>query len=357
MKSRLTHVVSFLLVAAMAGGASVYLQPFVTASRLDESVANDSHAHSSPRSVIICSGRVETVDGEVDVASVIGGRLAAVRVSEGEIVEKGQILAELEGQRQIADVAVAQQNVRLAKSRLARLAAGNGAEEIAQALAAAKAVEAELLYERRSFERWRTLSAKAVVSREELDQKKQRVEHLNHQLESQLKHYEALRRGPLGEEIQTAEAELALSEAQLAKANVEDALRFVRAPMSGTVLKLYRHSGNSVLIDDITPILRLANTDRLLVRLEIDEADVPLVQPGLQGGFKVRGVAGMAGRLTVKTVVPAFGPKRLFNPDASARHDARTLEVLCDAEGKTRLYPGQRVTAEFPLDHTVALQR
>ena len=65
----------------------------------------------------------------------------------------------------------------------------------------------------------------------------------------------------------------------------------------------------------------------------------------------------MAGRLTVKTIVPAFGPKRLFNPDASARHDARTLEVLCDAEGKARLYPGQRVTAEFPLDHTVALQR
>jgi HlyD family secretion protein len=349
MKSRLIRVVSLLVVAAMAGGASVYLQPLVTASRVDESVANKSDAHTSSRSVIICSGRVETVDGEVDVASVIGGRLAAVCVSEGQTVEKGQILAEIEGQRQTADVAVAQQHALLAKSRLARLEAGNGAEEIAGALAAAKAVEADLLYERRSLERWRTLGAKSVITREELDQKRQRVEHLKHQLESQLKHYEALRRGPLGEEIQTARAELALSEAQLAKANVEDALRFVRAPMSGTVIKLYRHTGDAVLIDDITPILRLANTDRLQVRLEIDEADVPLVRPGLPGVFKVRGVASMAGRLTVKTVVPAFGPKRLFNPDASARHDGRTLEVLCEVRGQIPLFPGQRMTAEFTI--------
>jgi hypothetical protein len=51
----------------------------------------------------------------------------------------------------------------------------------------------------------------------------------------------------------------------------------------------------------------------------------------------------------VKTIVPTFGPKRLFNPDASARFDSRILTVLCEPTGlKTQLYLGQRVTAYFP---------
>jgi multidrug efflux pump subunit AcrA (membrane-fusion protein) len=338
-----------LVVAVAAGGGSLYLQPYMTATSTNEAVADDAYAMDSPLHPIISSGRVETVDGEVDISAQIGGKLGEVRVREGQKVEKDQILAVVEGERQIADVRVAQENVRLAKSRLAHLQAGNGAEEIAQALAAAQAVEAELLYEQRSYERSRKLRAKAVISPEELDQKKQRVEQLQQQLESQRKNFEALRRGPLVEEIEIAKAELALAEAQLAKANVEQELRFVRAPMSGTVIKLHRHAGDAVMIDQITPILRIANTDHLQIRLEIDEADVPLVEAGLVGSFSIRGVAKSAGNLTVRTIVPAFGPKRLFNPDASARHDARTLEILCDAESASPLYPGQRVTAEFRI--------
>jgi hypothetical protein len=54
------------------------------------------------------------------------------------------------------------------------------------------------------------------------------------------------------------------------------------------------------------------------------------------------------GRLLIDRMVPAFGPKRLFNPDTSARVDTRTLELLCEVTScEIRLYPGQRITAEF----------
>jgi multidrug resistance efflux pump len=348
MKSKWIKLILLLAVAATAGGASVYLQPFGSHGA-DEAVADDALAHARSHRVIITTGRVETIDGEVDLAAEIGGRLSEVRVREGDAVTKGQVLAVLQGERQIVDVTVAEENVALAKSRLARLIAGNGAEEIARALSSAKAIEAELIYEQRSLDRWRTLGAKAVVSQEDLDQKRQRVASLQHQLESGRKNYEALRRGPLAEEIATARAALAVAESQLSKAKVEHELRFIRAPIDATVLKVYRHAGDAVMIDQVTPILRLANTDRLRIRLEIDEADVPLVQPGISGQFKIRGISTTAGRLKVKTIVPSFGPKRLFNPDASARHDARTLEVLCEIQDSVPLYPGQRMTAEFEI--------
>ena len=57
-------------------------------------------------------------------------------------------------------------------------------------------------------------------------------------------------------------------------------------------------------------------------------------------------VVGSPGRKALSAIVPTFGPKRLFNPDASARQDTRTLDVLCTpTAANLPLYPGQRVTA------------
>jgi hypothetical protein len=50
----------------------------------------------------------------------------------------------------------------------------------------------------------------------------------------------------------------------------------------------------------------------------------------------------------VTTIIPAFGPKRLFSPDTSARVDTRILSVFCEPiDSRVPLYPGQRVTASL----------
>jgi HlyD family secretion protein len=95
-----------------------------------------------------------------------------------------------------------------------------------------------------------------------------------------------------------------------------------------------------------TPILRIADTSRLRIRLEIDEPDVACLRVGQGGAFQVRGMEEAEGRLVVKTIIPMFGPKRLFNPDTSARNDTRTIAVLCEPrDDRIPLFLGQRVTA------------
>jgi multidrug resistance efflux pump len=226
--------------------------------------------------------------------------------------------------------------------------AGNGQEEIDQALFELQSVEALLSFETASSQRTADLHARNAMTAEQLDQKGQRVAQLQRQRDSLRKRHEALVRGALPEEIAVARAELASAEQRLHRAGVENEYRFVRAPMAGTVVKVYRHGGDSVLIDQPCPIVRLADPTRLRVRLEIDEADVPRVRAGMSGTFSIPGDAGEPGRLTVRTILPLFGPSRLFNPDTSARQDNRTLDVLCDSgETSLPLYPGQRVTAVF----------
>ena len=295
---------------------------------------------------IVCSGRVEPVRGEVDVSAQIEGQLAEVGVTEGDVVEQGDILAVLEGPRETAELSVAEANVAIARSRLGQVQAGNGPEEVQQALHEVEAQDALLAFETKNLGRLYRLLQRRTLSLEDYERQQRKVEQLQRQRDGLRKHYEAVRRGPLAQEIEVARAELALAEQRLHRVRVEHDLRTIRAPMAGTILEVYRHAGDSVITDMPTPILRMADTSQLRIRLEVDEASVARLRPGMQGTLQIRGSSTDVGRLAVTTIIPMFGPKRLFNPDTTARFDTRTLAVFCEPlDIRVPLYPGQRVTA------------
>jgi len=149
------------------------------------------------------------------------------------------------------------------------------------------------------------------------------------------------RRGPLLEDISLAEAEVAA-----ARAGFE--LRLVRAQTDGAILNLHRHTGDFVTVFQPTPILRMADTKRLRVRVEVNEQEAHRVKEGLAGEFTVFGMKEVGGRLVMRTVLPSFAPRRLFEPDSTARLDTRTLNVLCEIQGALPLvHSGQRVIATF----------
>src|SRR5262245_43923595 len=157
-------------VLGLLAGGMVYMRyppatPVESSAR--QQAAETSVAIAPGR--IVSSGRVEAVTGEIDVAPLVAGRLTEVRVREGQYVEKGTLLAVLDGARQTADREVAEKDVRLARAHLERLLAGAGAEEIAAAEAAANAIRAELRSAEIGLDRARRLIGSAAMSREDLD--------------------------------------------------------------------------------------------------------------------------------------------------------------------------------------------
>jgi multidrug resistance efflux pump len=299
----------------------------------------------------VCTGMVEAMGGEVDVFAQMPGELVEVNVHDGDVVKKGQVVAVLDARRQESQIAVAEAAVGLAEAKLKRIQAGFGKEEKQEALYAVEAVAAQLKYETANRDRLRKLYATKAISLDVLEASENQVDHLQKQIDSLKAHYESLRRGPLPEEIELARAEVTEANQKLQEAKVNYAYRMVYAPENGTVLQVYRHAGDSVSIQQQTPILRLVDAGHLRIRLEIDETDAPRLKPPREGTFDVGGVADGVGKLVITTVVPQFGPKRLFNPDTSARIDTRILAVLCDIkECKIPLYPGQRITARIPLE-------
>lgn len=289
-------------------------------------------AAASPE--IVCTGRIEPYDGEVEVSAQMPGTLVSLHVREGEWVEKGALLATLDARPQAAAVA-------LAEARLARLTAGHGKEEIAAVDHQRQALEADLHFARRELERGTQLRASTSLAEGELEARQGRVDALSQQILGLAQQVAAMRRGPLPEEIAVAKAEL-----QAARTDHE--LRFVRAESAGTILHLYRHVGDYVSSTWPTPILRMGDTRRLRLRIEVGETEVGKLQVGMKGSFTVFGVPEVLGEATVATILPSFAPKRLFDPDGAARVDTRVLQALCEVTTGGQVFSGQRVVVRLP---------
>ncbi|HUT95370.1 MAG TPA: biotin/lipoyl-binding protein [Thermoguttaceae bacterium] len=256
---------------------------------------------------IFATGLVETVEGEIDVMAQLPGELSEVNVTEGDRVEKGDLLAVIDARRQKAAVDVAEANRAVSKAKLESVVAARDADAASPPMHAA--VDPS------------TSSAAAQPH------------------------------APTDEDVEIARAAVELAEKQLDEAKTNYDYRRVVAPTSGIVLKVYRHAGDSVQPGSPTPVVQIADTSRLRIRLEVDETEVEKLEAGMEGSFTIRSSSQNVGRLAVERVIPAFGPQRLFNPDTSARVDTRATELLCKViSTDVTLFAGQRITAEFEID-------
>ena len=126
-----------LLSAAVAGGAWYIARPSGPGPILVELSQAPAEV---PAQNLDISGVIEA--RQVDVAPEVGGTIARLSVAEGDPVQAGQILAELDSQLLDAQIAEAEASLALAEAQLARVQLGPRPEEIAVAEAAVDAAQA-----------------------------------------------------------------------------------------------------------------------------------------------------------------------------------------------------------------------
>src|SRR4051812_44575702 len=83
--------------AAFSWGRAIYVKgysPLSASAPSGSAAGRDEEETTYPEAwPVVCSGRVEAVDGEVDIYGQIAGPIAEVRVTEGDFVPKGSVLA------------------------------------------------------------------------------------------------------------------------------------------------------------------------------------------------------------------------------------------------------------------------
>lgn len=255
-----------LIIGIAAGLAFAALAAFVYVR---------SHSGSS-LSVIRVSGNIEVTDAEVSFK--IPGRVITRLVTEGQTIQAGQIVAQLDRTELAQEIALRGAEMEAARATLAELEAGFRSEEVAEAEAAVRRLEADRDRLLSDFERQKTLLAREVISSREFESSQAALRMAEGALQEAEERLRLLRKGPRQETIDAARARLEQTRQAVGLAETRLGYATLVSPLSGFVLSEHVEAGEYVSAG--TPVVTVGDVEHPWLRAYIDETDLGRVMLG-----------------------------------------------------------------------------
>lgn len=222
--------------------------------------------------------------GNVDIRQVelaINGseRIGRVLAEEGDHVEQGQLLAELELERFELAVARVEAQVETQNQVVARLEAGTRLEEIREAEAALAAVEADHEDAEATLKRVLALKEKNAVTAQEVDAARAKRDSAAANVRFQQAALDLAKAGPRKEDIAEAKAVLKRLEVELAQAKHDLKDASLHAPSRGIVQDRILEVGD--MASPQKPVFTVALIDPVWVRAYLSESDLGKIFEGM----------------------------------------------------------------------------
>ncbi len=218
---------------------------------------------------LVLSGSIEARD--VEVGSLLGGRVAKVPVAEGARVSRGQPLVVFE--TDLIELQLRQQDARVAeaKANLARIERGPRSEDVARSRAEADNAE-------RERRRQRALLDQGVIGQQQYDTVATAAR----------TSFETLRekeRGSRPEDVAAGRAALQREEAQLAYLQRQRQESVVAAPADGVLESIDLRPGDLVAANQ--PVAKLIEPSQIWVRVYVPEPSLGRVRIGQSASVRV----------------------------------------------------------------------
>jgi HlyD family secretion protein len=313
-------------------------------SRGDAVAASGPSPRSAVSAVIAAPGRVEAVSEEIRVSSELSGRLKTVLVEEGDRVQRGQVLAEIENDDYRARLAAAEAELAQREAELRRTVNGARTQERGEAQAGMQAAKAVLDNSKSEAERRRGLADRNMISRDEADRYERQYQVARAQYEQASQHFALMDAEAREEDRARAEAAVATRRAQLAEARAFLEKTYIRAPINGVILRKLRHNGESVSTQFDSPVITMADDSTLRVRLDVDESDVSKLQVGQRAYVTAEAYGTRRFSGQVIRVGKILGKKNVRTDEPSEHVDTKILETL------VQLDPGQPLPLGLRVD-------
>lgn len=294
------------------------------------------------------SGSVEIKT--VAVGSRVGGRVAEIRVHEGQQVEKGDVLVVLDASELEAHREIAQADLEAAEAALDKLVKGARPEEIAQA--SAKLAEAKAGLSRtgtvsaqqaREAQAAAALYKSGAISAAEY-QAKLAAAHAagggTGEAAAGVKEAEAslrlLQGGARSEDVRVARANVAVARAKLALVQNNIAEMSIRAPKRARVERVLVRPGDLLKADK--PATTLLEAGELYVRIYVPETLLGKIHVGEELGISVDSFPGrrFKGRVDHISEQGEFTPRRLVTTEDRASEVFSARIALLEGERDLR---------------------
>lgn len=267
-KRRGPRVVAWLLLLLAVGGGLAWYRMQAAQQASEASLENTAKITiGSVEEVVTAQGKLETRE-YVDVGAQVSGQLKRVHVEIGDVVKKGQLLAEIDPRVYEARVEADLARLRTLRAQLAEQ-------------------QAQIRFSKRVYERNQRLIAEQAVSQEALEDS-----------ETTWRVAEA-RAGSLKAQIEEAQSTLDGDRTNLT-------FTTIYAPIDGTVVLQSAQEGQTLNAVQSAPVVvQLADLDRMTVRAQVAEADVMRITPGQPAYFTTLGAMDERWQGTVRQVLPS----------------------------------------------------
>jgi len=277
--------IAFFL-ALTGGGALVY---FASGGKDGEAALETVVvSRNTLREIVTAQGKLEP-KAYVDVGVQVSGQLKRLYVNIGDMVKKGELLAELDSLPYESKVAANEARLNSLKAQVAQ-----------------KKAEEEL--DRSQLKRAETLIRVNAISKDDFETKA-----------TALKVTLAT--------IESLEAQAAEAAANLESDKINLGYTKIYAPMDGIVADQIAREGQTLNANQATPkIVQLADLDIMTVRAQVAEADVMHIKPGMEVSFTPLGALERKWKGVVRQILPT--------PEVV--NDVVLYDALIDVENKDR---------------------
>ncbi len=279
--------IAAIVLLALAG-AGLALWQRDTPAALPAGLAFEPVTRRDLTETVTAQGKLEP-KSYVDVGAQVSGQLSRLHVEIGDVVEKGQLIAEI-------DPRIFATRVASGQARIASLTA-----QLAQQ-------QAQLQNNRLILKRNRGLIAEQATSQEQLEQSEADVR----VAEAAVKSFSA--------QIEEARSTLSGDQTNLGYTKIY-------APMTGTVVTQTSREGQTLNANQMAPVIvQIADLDTMTVRAQVAEADVMRIRPGTAAEFTTLGALDRRWQATVRQVLPS--------PEVI--NDVVLYNVLVDVDNRDR---------------------
>ncbi|AXE31891.1 secretion protein HlyD [Chromobacterium phragmitis] len=279
-----------------------------------------------------------TLYGNVDIREValafrVPGRLAAVRADEGDSVQPGQILAQLDVEplRNSLNAALASEAALAARNAL--MHKGSRQEDIAQAKSRLEVAEAAAKQAESEYRRQRELAPAGGSSQQQLEAARSQRDQSIGQRDAAVQQLRALRAGFRPEEIAESDAQLKQARASVAAARLALKDASLQSPSAGIILTRAVETGS--LVQAGTPAFTLSLRQPTWVRAYVDETQLGRFTTGTEVSIASDSHPEKSYRGVVGFVSPTaeFTPKSVETASLRTALVYRIRVVVGDADG------------------------
>ncbi len=281
----------------------------------------------------------------VNLSPKTTGRLAVLYGEQGDPVQAGDTLAQMEVGTLTDELARTEALLAQAEAEYARVVAGNRSEDIRRAEAEVTSAESQVVLTSTQLARYRELADRGAIAQSELDQYVNEANTAEANFEQAQAQLEEVASGSRSEDVAATAAAVASAKAQVAAVQTQINEATIRAPFDGIITQTYATVGAIVTPTTSASATASATSSSILaiaagleIEIDVSEANIAQVEVGQ----------------SVEIVADAF-PQQVFmgrvgriSPEAILENNVTLFQVVVTPiTGLDQLKSGMTVDATF----------